>query len=524
MSDFKDKMNMDDNGENVPEPVNTPAAETPQQTFPPHDPARPEHVQPIQPLPPLRPQYPTVPVEPVPPAQPVYPVQPVRSDYQLYTSNPQYAPQGPDNTYVQPSEAPAANNFYTQYKTPENERLYPMDKTDRELSSGGENINSILEFSTAQQKGGSGLRLFCAALALVIVASVCLSGGYMMGKSGRAVPMTETSSDTSSYGININDRPSGSVEEGYSAETVAEMVKPSVVGITIYNDDLSSGAYASGIIISEDGYILTNDHIYADIANAKFLIITSDGKEYDAEYVAGDTRSDLAVLKMNGSGFTPAVFGNSDEMRVGESSISIGCPGGMTLSMTVTKGIISGVNRRIAINSNYSMKLIQTDTAINPGSSGGALVNMYGQVIGINSSKLVSSGFEGIGFAIPSSVAQKIVDQLIKNGAVTNRARLGITYRQYSVLQARHDNTVPGLYIDSIGTDSDLYGKGFEKGDIITHINGQSVVGDGNFLDIIENCVPGDTVSLTIRKSGGSDREITVTLLTDTGTSSYVKK
>ena len=252
-----------------------------------------------------------------------------------------------------------------------------------------------------------GLKVFALIIAFVILLTGSCLAGYLAGQNGVTVK--------SPVKIQLEATPEDSKE--LSDAKVYEDVNPSIVGITVYNT-AGKMAQASGIVYSKDGYIVTNDHIYSEISNPKFKIHTHDGKEYDAKYVAGDLVSDLAVLKLTNGSLKPAIFGNSDELYVGQKVVAIGRPNDATDASSLTKGIISATNRRVSNSSNYSSRLIQTDTPINPGSSGGALVNMYGQVIGVTASKLASVEHEGIGYAIPTTVMKRIVDELISKGNI----------------------------------------------------------------------------------------------------------
>lgn len=317
----------------------------------------------------------------------------------------------------------------------------------------------------------------------------------------------------------------------YSADEVAQLVSPSVVNIMVYNDTYQGSALASGVVLDKTGYILSNDHIYSEIPNAKFVITMNDGESYDAIYIAGDSRSDLCVLKITElpeDGLTPAVFADSKTVTVGEEVIAIGNPYG--LSGTVTKGIISAASRRISFSStdstgatvNHSMRVIQTDTALNSGNSGGALVNMYGQVVGISSSKIVLEGYEGLCFAIPSSDATKYAKSLIENNRVTNRGKLGISYYEISSAVAKASGTPYGLQIQEISINSGLYGKGISNGDIIVEIDDKPIVTEDVALDVIDDKYAGDEVKLKVYiASSGSYKTVTADLIEDTSTSSY---
>ncbi len=359
-----------------------------------------------------------------------------------------------------------------------------------------------------------GLKFFALLLALVIALTAACAGGYYLGKISVSKSFTKGEAV-----VGLEAKPTNTDE--MTAAQVYEKVNASVVGIVVYN---ASGkmANASGVIYSNDGYIITNDHIYSEIASPKFKIYTYDNKEYDAKYIAGDKVSDLAVLKVEGTSFKTATFGNSNQIIFGENVVAIGRPGGATNASSVTKGIISATSRRVQTTSSYSARLIETDCPINPGSSGGVLVNMYGQVIGITSSKLASSDIDAVGYAIPTTTLKRIAEELIKNGKVLSRAKLGITYRAIDSVSAEIGNyKYKGLYVDSVAEDSDLLGK-VTKGDIITHINGIEVTSDEIVLDIIEKSKAGDNVKVTFVNASGKSKSVQATLKANVGESSYI--
>ena len=356
-----------------------------------------------------------------------------------------------------------------------------------------------------------GLKLFALILAAVILLTGTCLTGYLLGRNSVKISHPKVE-------VNLAAKPSDT-DEMTEAE-VYEEVNKSIVGIVAYNTSRKA-SQASGIVFSKEGYIVTNDHIYSDIAAAKFKIYTYDGKEYDAEYVAGDTVSDLAVLKVKGASLTPAKFGNSDDLFYGEHVVAIGRPNDATDASSITRGIVSAVNRRVQTTSNYSSRLIQTDSAINPGSSGGALVNMFGQVIGVTSSKLASVEYDAVGYAIPTTTMKRIVDELISNGKVVSRAKLGITYAAIDSITAEMNGyDYKGILIDSVSEDSGLYGKA-EKGDVITHINGIEITNDNIVLDIIENSRAGDKITVTIATNSGTVKTVEAKLSANIGESSY---
>lgn len=362
-----------------------------------------------------------------------------------------------------------------------------------------------------------GLKVF----SLILVAIIALTGtsliGYYVGKN----EVSFSANKKTTTKVDLAAKPEAT-DEMTAAEVYAE-VNESVVGITVYNTS-GEGGQASGIVFSKDGYIITNDHIYSEIANAKFKIHTHDGKEYDAKYVAGDLISDLAVLKIENCDLKPAVFGDSDELYEGQNVVAIGRPNDATDTSSITRGIISALNRRVSNSSNYSARLIQTDSPINPGSSGGALVNMYGQVVGVTSSKLASVDYEGVGYAIPTTVMKHIVEELIDEGKVVSRAKLGITYTEInSVLAEINGYDYTGLLVASVSEDSDLYGK-IGEGDVITKINDVEITSADLVLDIIEQCSAGDKITVTVVTSKGKTETYSVELKANIGESSYTTK
>lgn len=290
---------------------------------------------------------------------------------------------------------------------------------------------------------------------------------------------------------------------------------PSVVGIVSYSS--STTAQGSGIILSENGYIITNAHVVS--GGEQYEVVLQNGDSYDATLIGADNQSDLALLKMQKppEGLVAATFGNSDELEVGEMVVAIGNPGGLALASTQTVGYISAVKRTITTELGYTMVCIQADAAINPGNSGGPLINTYGQVVGITSSKLVEDGYEGIGFSIPINTALPILDDLMQHGRVTGRAQLGITVVEVSSSEASYYGIPMGLQIRSINEDSDVGRQGAEVGDIITSIDGWAIASRTDCSDILAQHQPGDTVEISLYRASRTGRgqtfTITVTLL-----------
>ena len=370
----------------------------------------------------------------------------------------------------------------------------------------------------AKNKTGKGLKAFCLALAATILLSCFTFGGYYLGKND----VLSSKPSTPKVETNLEKKPES--ESSLTTTKIYDKVAPSVVGILVYNDkgDISE---ASGVVYSKDGYIVTNDHIYSSVSSAKFKIYSSDGKVFDATYVAGDTRSDLSVLKISGNAeLTPGEFGDSGEVISGEKVCAIGYPNGHSDLSTITTGIVSTPRVRANISSSYSSNFIQTDTAINPGNSGGALVNEYGQIIGIVSSKIAGTEYEGVGYAIPSRTVKKITESLISNGNVKDRAKLGISYVFYNSVMAELSNLASeGLLVKEVSSDSDLFNK-LKEGDIITRVNDIEISDDAIILDLLEECKPEETILLTVIKESGETVTLSVELLGDEGSSSYVNE
>lgn len=280
-----------------------------------------------------------------------------------------------------------------------------------------------------------------------------------------------------------------------SVSGINETVSSCVVGIVnkgalngFLTQDMTLGS-GSGVIIGSDGYIATNNHVIEAADN--LYVILKDGTEYPARVVGGDERTDLAVLKINASELPSAVLGDSNAVKVGELAVAIGNPLGQELAGSVTAGVISAVDRVIEVEGK-KLNLLQTDAAINPGNSGGALVNCYGEVIGINTVKVSSTSIEGIGFAIPINEAKPILEELISNGRVTGRPRIGIT---------GYDAPY-GVEVKSVEAGSAAETAGLKEGDLIIKFNGTSVKTVAEINELKEKFNVGDKVTLTLYRDG----------------------
>ena len=287
----------------------------------------------------------------------------------------------------------------------------------------------------------------------------------------------------------------------YTSEYSYSVVSKSVVGVVGYADKITDvsdcDTQGTGIIISADGYIITNAHIIDNSKTAYALqIVTSDNKTYNAGVVAIDTRSDIAVLKADATGLTPATFGKSKDMSIGSTVIAVGNPGGLGYQNSITKGIISAFDRTVP--SSTSVKYIQTDAAINPGNSGGPLCNLYGQIIGMNTSKIVSEHYEGMGFAIPSEKIKEIVDQLMKQGYVSGRVKMGVIGIAVTSAEMEYYGVPAGIWVNSVDEKGPLKDSDIHKNDIITKVAGKPVANFGEVYTALEQYKPGDEITIEV--------------------------
>ena len=340
-----------------------------------------------------------------------------------------------------------------------------------------------------------------------------------------------TSSNTSS-----SSQVTGLVDQvslsNYSDTAVyaANKILPSIVGIKIEynvtsmfsifggNQTSTATATGSGIIISEDGYILTNNHVvsssesesYYQVSQATKVTVTlfDDDTEYEAKIVGTDEETDLAVIKIDKTGLTKAEFADSDSIKVGEFAMAVGSPLG--LQSSVTCGIVSAVNREVTDTDGKTYTLIQTDAAINAGNSGGALVNSEGKVIGVNTLKLTGEDVEGMGFAIPINSTTDISSQLIKFSKV-RRPYIGITGMDLDSETAKKNNLVEGIYVKDVETFSAAEKAGIKIGDVIIKADGKDIKTMDELTEIKNSHSIGDEMKITVNRDG-EEKELTLTL------------
>lgn len=303
-----------------------------------------------------------------------------------------------------------------------------------------------------------------------------------------------------------------------TAEIYAKYVN-SCVGITVdivstnvFGQTVTGAAAGSGFVITEDGYILTNYHV---IDGANSIKVTFDnGKEYTATYVGGEEKNDIAVIKVDATGLTPVVIGKSSDMLVGEQVTTIGNPLG-ELTFSESTGIISALDRSITMSDGRQMNMIQTDCAINSGNSGGALFNLYGEVIGITNAKYSSSGssseasIDNIGFAIPINSVRSIVESIIKNGYIV-KPYIGVSVEDVSSEMTSY-GLPTGAVVRSVTDGAPAAQAGLQANDIITAVDGAEITGSNDLVQIVTAKKAGDTLKLSVYRQGQT-LELTVTV------------
>lgn len=327
--------------------------------------------------------------------------------------------------------------------------------------------------------------------------------------------------DPNNSGMIIEPRPDGAE---LTAKEVYQDVVASVVGVeTTQDDGTGLVSQGSGIVATRSGYIITNAHVVEYSRDSKVsVILHNDETKYDAIVVGYDKSSDLAILKIDARGLHPAVFGDADALEIGDQVLAIGNPGGLNFASTLTGGYVSALDRKLSSSASDTMTYIQTDAAINPGNSGGPLVNMYGQVVGINSNKIIAQGYEGMGFAIPVSHAKAIIDDLIKNGYVSGRSRLGITAKNVTAEEMALSKLPAGVRIIAFDEESSFGGTDAAEGDIIIKADGDTISTMNDLYVVLNRHKAGDEIVVTLyspraNNGNGGEHDVTIRLLEDKG-------
>lgn len=422
-----------------------------------------------------------------------------------------------------PNVGSSGMNTANQYNDPqpEPETAYTAPQTDNGAGGATPPVHPVQPQdaqSPKKKKKFNGKRVARSAVALVLAAAMGFAGGFVgakFGGSGKVVIQQVAPSSTADSASDSDSSITAASSSGSSltTEQVADLVSPSVVVITteqvVYSqwswygqNQVESGA-GSGVIISSDGYILTCAHV---VDGASTITVTIGDKDYTATLVGEDTTSDIAVIKIDADGLTPATVGNSGSLKVGQSVMAVGNPLG-ELGGTVTGGMISALNRSVTIQGSSSvntMSLIQMDASVSPGNSGGGLFNMNGELVGIVNAKSSSSDAEGLGFAIPINDAIKVAQELLENGYVTGRPYLGITYLAVEDAQtaAQLGVNAYGVYVVEVVKGGPAEKAGLQAGDRIVSVDGTEIASKDDLGTLMQKHAAGDTLSITIAREG----------------------
>ena len=366
-----------------------------------------------------------------------------------------------------------------------------------------------------QRRGGCGI--IALALCCSLVGGVAGAGGVLAMQKANAKQDNATTilqGDREPVVIQMAEIDTGKLMT--AAEVYAANVN-STVGITTaittnyWGFTTTSATSGSGFIISEDGYVLTNHHVIE--GSSGITVSMYDGTTYDATLIGSDESNDIAVLKIEAEGLVPVVLGSSDDLNVGDTVVAIGNPlGELTFSLTV--GAVSAKDREVTLSSSVTMDLIQTDCAINSGNSGGALFNLYGEVIGITNAKYSSNAsgeasIDNIGFAIPVNDVMPIVESVIEKGYLST-PYIGVSVSDVSA-EAQAYGIPAGAAIREVVADSPAAEAGIQSGDVITNFNGVEITGSTDLGDAVDTCQVGDTVQVAVYRQGASV-ELTLTV------------
>jgi len=419
------------------------------------------------------------------------------------------------------------NGYNGQYQQQNNQQGYNYYGSYQDHGTESEVV------SKPEKKKGSGKKVLAGIVGVLSVAAIGATSivGYNLIRGDGAVSTSDSSDSGSAASVKASasadasssaadkqaetvskDMPSvvqlASPSDALSIPEIVEKNTPSVVGIQCV---ASNGVFmGTGIIMSEDGYIITNAHVVENARSVSVKLPSSyaddsenaeDALTFDAKIIGTDSQSDIAVLKINKTGLTKAEFGKSSDVKVGELAIVIGNPLSMELANSVTAGIISSLNRTITIE-DRTMNYMQTDASINSGNSGGPLINAYGQVIGIASAAVTKSYREGIGFAIPIDEAIPIIEDLIKNGRVTGRPTLGVSGENISDIYAKYYDIPKGFRVKTVNVDSAAEEAGIKVNDIIIGIDGKLIESIEEFNSIKNTHKAGETVKISVYRNG----------------------
>lgn len=442
----------------------------------------------------------------------------------------QTVPQNPYQYFSRP-EPPVQQQPAPQYQ-PENSYFDQINDNYYSNPYSQQPTDETSHHQAKPKKSGKGKKVALVICALVLTLGIGVGGGvlgsYLLNNQQNGVVVESSAQQNSTPAENSKNNESALIIKQASStdiaptttQEVAAKVKDAVVEITtetttydsFYGQYVSKAA-GSGVIISEDGYLLTNNHVI-DGAN-NITVRLTDSKTYEAKLIGKDATLDVALLKIEATGLTTATFGDSAKLSVGQTAIAIGNPLGQ-LGGTVTDGIISALDREIIIDGK-TMNLLQTNAAINPGNSGGGLFDSQGNLIGIvvakSSSTSTGTSVEGLGFAIPINDVMGILEDLKTNGHVTDRGYLGVNLvditTQNAMFMYRVDE--PGVYVSYVGKGTPAEKAGLQLYDIIKKIDDKEISQSSEITAIIAKHKKGDTIKITYQRDGKTE-EATVTL------------
>jgi serine protease Do len=446
----------------------------------------------------------------------------------------------PEQTYAPKQEPVTPPTGYSQNYNPQytynnyNSSYNNNNRANQYMPYGSYNYGN--NYQQPQQKKSKGKKKGCGITFLILVVIFFIAIGVLIsaftGDKKSQTPV-QGSDDTQ---MTIVETPKDKIlaEDVNSAGDVYKRVKDSSVGVLVYTRNQQSVySEGTGVVMGLNGdktatYVVTCAHVI-EANNPQIIVQSADGTQYDAVIVGTDVKTDIGLLRVNTTELQAAEFAASDSVEVGDTVYAIGNPGGTQFFGSFTNGMVSAIGRPIDSPVGYEVACVQHTAAINPGNSGGALVNEYGQVIGINSSKIASTEYEGMGFAVPTATVKEIVDELIKNGYVSNRPVLGINFttasqnQTYSIIVKANKLPAGSIVISSIMNGSDLLNTEVKEGDMIIAVNGKDLDSYEVLLEVIENGKVGDVVTLKICRVDSnyniSTFDVNVKLVEDSSTS-----
>lgn len=426
------------------------------------------------------------------------------------------------NSYEE--QQPYVFNEDTGYKYP-NEARFPTDNS------------TCVQYNVDPSK--KKLKTLLATLAILTSTSIIGLCGYISYKTTNSGSEKQNNLFSTSEGVNPNAEKLflhelDGDEKGIPAQDIYQKLVKSTVGIVMYDNKSNiiakEAGEGTGVIVSKDGYIVTNAHVVGNSKKSIIKVILNENDEVEGKVIGFDKKTDLAVIKIDRNDLVPAEFGDSDQVSVGATVLAIGNPAGLEFRNSLTKGIVSAANR--SLGTTNTTTYFQIDAPINPGNSGGPLIDMYGRVVGINSNKIFATGFEGMGFSIPSKTVKKVIDDIISKGYVSGRVQLGILGKDITQYVSQMYNVPQGVLINDILKGSDLSSQNVQAGDIITQINSNPITSAKDLMNEISTHSLGDTIKLTIYRSSEysyfsqrpSSFDVTVTLTEDTGENQDIDK